>query len=95
MCAHNLLQKGRPFIMRLQQLSATIKRRARSLLPATARYCNFEYSALACFKDWNIGVSVFPEGEQVFVGSECPNAGAWHLSDRELSGKFPVTSLHS
>jgi hypothetical protein len=30
-------------------------------------HCNFAYSASACFKDGDVGVGVFPEGEEVFV----------------------------
>jgi hypothetical protein len=27
------------------------------------------------FQDWYVGIGVFPEGEETFVGGECPDAG--------------------
>jgi len=33
-------------------------------------YCNFVYSALAAFRIGMSGVGVFPEGEDILVGSE-------------------------
>jgi len=30
---------------------------------------------LSLFQDWDVGVGVFPEGEEVFVGGEGPDAG--------------------
>ena len=38
-------------------------------------YCSFAYSALACFRIGNVGIGVFPEGEETFVGGEGPDAG--------------------
>ena len=49
-----------------------------------ASYCNFAYSALACFQDGKVGVGVFPEGEEIFVGRERPNAGG--IGIRPLRG---------
>jgi hypothetical protein len=30
---------------------------------------------LGFLQDGNVGVGVFPEGEEIFVGGECPDAG--------------------
>jgi len=35
---------------------------------------------LGFFQDGNVGVAVFPEGEKIFVGGECPDAGSIGVS---------------
>src|SRR5215472_18256714 len=37
-------------------------------------YCSFAYSAFACFRDGDVWVGVFPEGEEVLVGGKSANA---------------------
>ena len=37
----------------------------------STNYCNFAYSALACFRDGDVGVGVFSEVEEVLI-SHCP-----------------------
>ena len=67
-----------PVVLRLDS-----KERSITTLKKTG-YCNFPYSALASFQDGDVGVSVFPEREEIFVGGERPHAGG--IGIRSLRG---------
>ena len=43
-------------------------RRFRKCRPERRIYCNFAYSALASLQDGDVGVGVFPDGEEVLIG---------------------------
>ena len=57
-------------------------------------YCNFAYSALACL-DGDVGVSIFPEREEIFVGSERPNAGGIGIGSLRGSRLQGVGASHA
>jgi hypothetical protein len=47
-------------------------------VPALWHACRLLQLRVLCFgffQDWDVGVGVFPEGEEIFVGGERPDAG--------------------
>jgi hypothetical protein len=47
------------------------------------------------FQDWDVGVGVFPEGEEIFVGGERPDAGGIGICALRASRLQGIGTSHS
>ena len=48
------------------------------------RLSQFRVLSLGFFQDGNVGIGVFPDREEILVGSQCPDAGSIRIRSRPV-----------